>query len=78
MEPAPVTRPSYTSTSYGLVSHPPGPPPKSIKDAADEVVLGDIPDFGRKKRILGRVIMVVIILIVLGAVLATILSHQNL
>jgi hypothetical protein len=77
MEPAPLTRPSYTSTSFGLVSHPPGPPPKSIQDAADEIALIEIPDFGRKKRIMGRVIMVFIIALVLAAIIATILSHQN-
>jgi hypothetical protein len=77
IEPAPVTRPSYTSTSYGLVSHPPGPPPKSIADAAAEVALIEIPDFGRKKRIVGRVVVAVMILAVVGAAVATILSHQG-
>ena len=77
VEPAPVTRPSYHSTSYGIVSTPPGPPPRSIQDAADAMGAIEIPDFGRKKRIVGRVIVAMMLLLVVGAIIATILSHQN-
>jgi hypothetical protein len=75
-EAAPVTRPSYHSTSYGIVSTPPGPPPKSIQDAADEMGAIEIPDFGRKKRIVGRVVVALMLLVVIGAIVATILSHN--
>lgn len=74
---APAVRPTFTSTSYGLVSVPPGPPPKSIVDEAEALGAIEIPDFGRKKRMLGRVIMTIMILAVISAIVATILSHQN-
>lgn len=74
---APGPRPSMISTSYGLVSVMPGPPPRpAIEEALERVGPIDVPDFAGKRKFAGGVVIGVLILAVVGAILATVLSYS--
>lgn len=70
-------RPSLISTSYGLVSVPSGPAPRpAIEEALEKVGPVDVPDFGGSRRLVGGIVIGILILGVIGAILATILSYS--
>lgn len=73
---SPSVRPSFSATSYGLVmAHPPGPRPGIDLDMSNVGPIVDMPDFGRGRRVVGRLVIGLLLLGVAGAILATILSH---
>lgn len=74
---APGPRPSMISTSYGLVSVMPGPAPRpAIEAALERVGPIDVPDFAGKRKFAGGIVIGILILAVVGAILATILSYS--
>lgn len=73
----PGARPSLISTSYGLVSVMPGPAPRpAIDEALERVGPIDVPDFAGKRKFAGAIVIGILILAVVGAILATILSYS--
>lgn len=74
---APSQRPALIATSYGLVSVPSVPAPRpAIEEALEKVGPVDVPDFGGKRRLVGGIVIGILILGVIGAILATILSYS--
>lgn len=70
-------RPSMVSTSYGLVSVMPGPAPRpAIEEALERVGPIDVPDFAGKRKFAGGIVIAILIIGVVGAILATILSYS--
>ena len=65
------------STSYGLVSVSPGPAPRpAIEEALERVGPIDVPDFAGKRKFAGGIVIALLIIAVVGAILATILSYS--
>jgi hypothetical protein len=70
-------RPAMISTSYGLVSVIPGPAPRpAIEEALERVGPIDVPDFAGKRKFAGGIVIAILIIAVVGAILATILSYS--
>lgn len=73
----PGPRPSMISTSYGLVSVMPGPTARpAIEEALEKVGPIEVPDFAGKRKFAGAIVIGILILAVVGAILATILSYS--
>jgi hypothetical protein len=76
---APKPSPAFpiTSTSYGLVmAPPPAPRPPSLEFEVRNLDPMLIADFHPYRRRAGHVLLAILILAVIGAILATILSYQ--
>jgi hypothetical protein len=70
-------RAAMISTSYGLVSVIPGPAARpAIEEALEKVGPIDVPDFAGKRKFAGGIVIGLLILAVVGAILATILSYS--
>jgi hypothetical protein len=70
-------RVSMVNTSYGLVSVLPGPAPRPQIDVdLERVGPIDVPDFAGKRKFAGAIVIGVLILAVVGAIVATILSYS--
>lgn len=77
LAPAPTPRASLIMTSYGPVSVMPGPAPRPAMDVALENVGPiDMPDFAGKRKFAGRIIIGLLILGVISAIVATVLSYS--
>ena len=75
--PAPSVAPKMISTSYGLVSVMPGPPPRSeIEKQLENVGPIDVPDFAGNRKFIGRIVITLLVLGVVGAIVATMLSYR--
>jgi hypothetical protein len=73
----PPVRASMVSTSYGLVSVMPGPAPRpAIEEALEKVGPIDVPDFAGKRKFAGRIVIALLIVAVIGAIVATVLSYS--
>lgn len=74
--PAAGPPPVVKSTSYGPVSiPPPGAPRPSIEAELAKVPPFEVPNFGGRRRIIGRLLIGFLLACVVSAILATILSH---
>lgn len=70
--------PAIVSTSYGLVSLP---PPGSTRPSSIEIEVAslgpiEMPDFGSRRRLVGRLVIALLFAVVLAAIMATILSYM--
>ena len=78
-QPLPSVAPKTASlvpTSYGFVIAPEGPPRRpSIDIALENVGPIDMPDFGRRRRIVGRLLVGLLLAGLFAAIAATVLSH---
>jgi hypothetical protein len=72
---APPPRPSMHSTSYGpVITLPPGAPRPGELDLSNVGPI-DLPDFGQRKRIVGRIVVVLMLGLVVAAFVAMIVSR---
>lgn len=69
-------RASLIPTSYGYVIQPEAPPPRpAIEVALENVGPIELPDFGRRRRLVGRVLVGLLVAGFVAAIAATVLSY---